>query len=295
VRALVRGFMALVVLTTGLIVLGALVRAHDAGLACPDWPQCFGVWIPRFDLQVAFEWTHRLVAGAVAIVFSLLAVATLRRIRSTPAPVRSRRVRGLVGVGAALLAVQILLGAFTVWLQLASWTVTAHLLTGNAFNATVYATALVLRGDPVTPARPERHRGLPWAVAGLAFLLILQLTLGGQVSSRYAGLACPEWPTCNGGSYYPSGRGTVGLHLAHRSIGYLFLVASTGAAWYARHDVGLGKALGLLALLALLQVGVGIVNVLWALPVEITALHSGLAAMLVLTLTAITLEVQQRA
>ena len=51
-RWLAWGFVALVALTTALIVLGALVRAHGAGLACPDWPQCFGVWIPHFDLQM---------------------------------------------------------------------------------------------------------------------------------------------------------------------------------------------------------------------------------------------------
>jgi hypothetical protein len=57
-------------------VLGALVRAHEAGLACPDWPLCFGELVPRFDLKVAFEYGHRVTAGAVA------------RLRSPP---RSRR------------------------------------------------------------------------------------------------------------------------------------------------------------------------------------------------------------
>ena len=39
-RKLGRAFFALAALTYGLIVLGALVRAHGAGLACPDWPLC---------------------------------------------------------------------------------------------------------------------------------------------------------------------------------------------------------------------------------------------------------------
>lgn len=291
--ALARGFLMLVVLTTGLIVLGALVRAHDAGLACPDWPQCFGAWIPRFDLQVAFEWTHRLVAGSVAILFALLAVATFRFLRANPAPVSSRIV-ALLGLGAGLLLIQILLGALTVWLKLASWTVTAHLLTGNAFNATVFATAATLRADPAAPARTMLRPGIRWAAVALALLLLVQLLLGGQVSSRYAGLACPEWPTCNGGNYFPSGRGAVGLHLAHRMVGYLFLTATIAATWYARNEASLTRAFTILALLALVQVGLGISNVLWALPVELTALHSALAAMLVLVSTAILLATRQR-
>lgn len=55
-RKIATGFVALVVLTECLIVLGALVRAHEAGLACPDWPLCFGEFVPAFDLRVAFEW-----------------------------------------------------------------------------------------------------------------------------------------------------------------------------------------------------------------------------------------------
>ena len=78
-RRLALGFWALLCLTTGLIVLGALVRAHGAGLACPDWPLCFGRLVPRFDLRVAFEWTHRLVAGSVSILFVALGIALLGR------------------------------------------------------------------------------------------------------------------------------------------------------------------------------------------------------------------------
>ena len=54
-RRLAAGFLALLAMTWALIVLGALVRAHGAGLACPDWPLCFGELVPRFDLKVAFE------------------------------------------------------------------------------------------------------------------------------------------------------------------------------------------------------------------------------------------------
>ena len=127
-RPLARGFAALCALTTGLIVLGALVRAHGAGLACPDWPLCFGELVPRMNLEVAFEWTHRLVAGTVSLLFVGLGAAALRDAELRP------RVARLLAVGAALLALQVLLGALTVWHLLASWTVTSHLLVGNSFK-----------------------------------------------------------------------------------------------------------------------------------------------------------------
>ncbi len=277
-RALVRlarGFQALVAVTFALIVLGALVRAHDAGLACPDWPLCFGQVLPRMNLEIAFEWSHRALAGSVSLAFVALGILALRH------PVGRHRVGVWLGVGAALLAWQIVLGALTVWQLLAAWTVTLHLLTGNAFAATLLLVAVRLRGA----STPERVGAAPRAVLTVTFaVLVVQIALGGLVASTYSGLACPEWPTCNGGAWFPSWRGSVGLHLIHRTSGYLLLLLLLVAAWNVRRPRRLGRALALAALLGVAQVVVGIANVLLGLPVEITGLHSALAAALVLTL-----------
>ena len=69
------GFVGLAAVTYVLIVLGALVRAHGAGLSCPDWPLCFGEVIPEFDFKIAFEWGHRVLAGSVGSL-SCLALAS---------------------------------------------------------------------------------------------------------------------------------------------------------------------------------------------------------------------------
>jgi heme a synthase len=114
---------------------------------------------------------------------------------------------------------------------------------------------------------------------------VLQLALGGLVSSRYAGLACPEWPTCNGGLWFPTWRGTVGVHLLHRTNGYLLVVALAGLAWTCRSSPRLASWTRAAAGLALLQVAVGVANVWFKIPVELTGLHSALAAALVLTAT----------
>jgi cytochrome c oxidase assembly protein subunit 15 len=277
--ALARAYAALCALTTALIVLGALVRAHGAGLACPDWPLCFGEVVPRMNLEVAFEWTHRLVAGSMSVAFAGLGALVLRR------PALRRRARRTLAAAALLLATQVLLGALTVWHLLAAWTVTAHLLVGNAFNACLLLLALRLGSDADRPAvvAPARVRSALLAAAGL---LAIQLALGGLVSSTYAGLACPEWPRCNGGFWFPSLRGAVGVHLAHRWNAVLLLGALATAAAAARGVPRLGGLAALALALGVAQLAAGVANVLLSIPVEVTGLHSLLAALLVLATTA---------
>jgi len=273
-------FLLLLGLTYLLIVLGALVRAKDAGLACPDWPLCFGELVPVMNVQVAFEWTHRAVAGTVALAFAALAVHVLRRPPVAPS------VKRLLALGAGLLAVQIVLGGLTVLLKLAAWTVTAHLLTGNAFAATMLCTALALRDQARGRAdRPAASPAARIAVCAAAALLCFQMFLGGLVASTYSGLACPEWPTCNGGQWFPTWRGSVGVHVLHRLNGYALFLALATAALVCRHEGPLARIARVAVGLALCEVGVGIANVLLGIPFEITGLHSAFAAALVLTLT----------
>jgi len=289
-RLLAAGFLALIALTWGLIVLGALVRAHGAGLACPDWPLCFGELVPRFDLKVAFEWGHRVTAGGVALAFAALAALALQRAATRRATAR------LLALAAGLLAGQVLLGALTVWHLLARWSVTAHLLTGTSFALVLLLVACALRDLAVPKRRPDRGSPASTRALGLAAaLLALQVALGGLVSSSYAGLACPEWPTCNGGLWFPAWTGSVGLHLLHRYNGYLLLATLGAAAWASRRVPGL-RAPALAALgLGIAQVGVGIANVIFGLPVEVTGLHSALATALAAALTLALREVVVRA
>jgi cytochrome c oxidase assembly protein subunit 15 len=271
---------ALVALTYLLITIGALVRAHDAGLACPDWPLCFGEFVPTMNLEVTFEWSHRLIAGSVALLFSGVAIGLLRNSKTPSA------IRQLLGLAAALLATQIVLGALTVWLQLASWTVTAHLITGNSFCVALLLIGCSLRDS--VHGRAARAAAAPQARAAViacAALLFAQMVLGGLVSSRYAGLVCTEWPTCNGGLWFPTWKGNVGLHLLHRLNGYALIAAFAWAFLAARSDAGLRRFLTFLLTISIAQILVGIANVLLGLPQEITGLHTALAAALVLTLT----------
>ena len=272
------GFQLLVVLTFCLIVLGALVRANGAGLACPDWPLCFGNLIPEIDTRVGFEWSHRLLAGGVTAIFALLSWSAWR------SSARSRYVTALLIIAAVLIAIQITLGALTVWLKLAPWTVTAHLIIGNSFASTTFLLALAFRAEKgirnIHPRVSSRRRLWITVIGGL---LLIQLGLGGLVSSQYVGMACPEWPTCDGGVWFPTWVGGVGLHLFHRMTAYALIVCLGAAAFSCRRDGRLRGATALAFALGTLQGAVGVASVRNGIPVELTGLHTALAAALVLT------------
>jgi heme A synthase len=272
------GFQLLVALTFCLIVLGALVRANGAGLACPDWPLCFGNWIPEIDTRVGFEWSHRLLAGSVTAIFAFLSWSASR------SSARSGYVTALLTIAAVLIAAQITLGALTVWFKLAPWTVTAHLITGNLFASTTFLLALAFRTkkDIRNIHDPAFNRKRLW-ITIVGGLLLIQLGLGGLVSSRYAGMACPEWPTCNGGVWFPTWVGGVGLHLFHRMTAYALIVCLGVAALSCRRDGRLRSATALAFALGILQGAVGVASVRNGIPVELTGLHTALAAALVLT------------
>jgi cytochrome c oxidase assembly protein subunit 15 len=278
-RRLAAASTGLAAATFALIVLGALVRAHGAGLACPDWPLCFGEVVPRLDFHVAFEFAHRVLAGGIALGFAVLGLAALR--------VRSARaaVGAWLGAGAALLAVQIVLGGLTVLLGLAPWTVIAHLVVGNAFAVTLVLVALRLRRAG-SPARPDATvaPGVRTLVTLAACALAVQVVLGGLVSSTYAGLACPSFPTCDGVAWFPSLAGPVGVHVAHRTGAAVVLAVLGLAALAVRRPRPLARALVAAFVLAGVQAGVGVASVLLRVPVELTGLHTALAAALVATL-----------
>jgi heme a synthase len=270
------GAAALALAAWALIVIGALVRAHGAGLSCPDWPLCHGRIVPDFDMRIALEWGHRLMAGTLSLGVALLAYTLLRR--------RELRARfgAAIALMLALLGVQVVLGGLTVLLGLAPWTVTAHLVTGNSFALALAWLACDLRAA----ARDVAPAPLPASVVRLVWIasagVALQVVLGGLVSSHYAGLACATFPLCNGDSMAPTFSGPVGLHVLHRLNAYGVALAFALLAWHARDAGQVGRIARIGLGLVLLQVVVGAANVLLRLPVEVTALHSAVAAGIVL-------------
>jgi cytochrome c oxidase assembly protein subunit 15 len=274
-----------------LVVVGAVVRSTGSGLACPDWPLCEGRVIPRFEFHVLIEWFHRVLALGISV---LLLVTTLwvlahREVRA--------RLGGLVALAVVLLAVQVLLGALTVWKLLHPVVVTGHLAVGLLLFVTFLTTSLVAGAHArvAAPALPARPAGLLAAFGAVAALAYAQAVLGGVVSTNHAGLACPDWPTCHG-EWLPALHGLVGLQMLHRFGAYLLAGAVLLAAFAARQSADRGVRLGAWAAFALVlvQIALGVANVLLGLPTWASAAHLGTATLLIGTLLTVALRVARQ-
>ena len=293
--------LATTVLLYGLLVIGSVVRTTGSGLACPDWPLCEGRLIPRLEPHVLIEWTHRLVA----LLVSLMLAATAAWIGFAPAA--RRRLGGLAALAVLLLLAQVLLGALTVWKLLSPAVVSSHLAVALLLLVTLLTLTLVARsstaagavaapglaaalapdaGGARAGAAPSRRLPLLGLAAALAYL---QCLLGGLVSTTHAGLACPEWPTCNG-EWFPPLAGAVGLQMTHRYGAYLLTAVMLGVATSTRRapDPGVRAAGAMAATLTLLQVALGVATVMLGVPWWLSALHLANAAALVALLVAAT-------
>ena len=162
-----------------LMAVGSATRVMNAGLACPDWPLCYGQLIPsqQMNLQVFLEWFHRLDASLVGL--SAIALAGLswwyRRDFPKWLPWASTFALGLI-------VFQGILGGLTVTELLRFDLVTAHLGTALLFFSTLIAIGATLSPYQGTAAAGN----LPWVGLIAAILVYVQSLLGGLVASRWA-------------------------------------------------------------------------------------------------------------
>ncbi|OGF13688.1 MAG: hypothetical protein A2W00_03420 [Candidatus Eisenbacteria bacterium RBG_16_71_46] len=273
----------------GLIVVGSVVRTTGSGLACPDWPLCQGRLIPPFEFHVLVEWFHRLLALGVSVL--LVATAAWVLARGT---LRSR-LGGLTVLALVLLAAQVLLGALTVWKLLDPSVVGGHLAVALLLFAIMVALTLIARSEAEGPAATVptvlRPPGLFPTVGVATVLVYVQAVLGGVVSTHHAGLACPDWPTCNG-QWFPPLEGLTGLQVLHRYGAYLLTGVMFFAAARSRSApepaVRAGAAMALW--LTLSQAVLGVCNVLLGTPPWLSAAHIATAAAILAVMVTVTLR-----
>lgn len=167
-------------LTILLMALGAWVKANGAGLSCPDWPQCYGEWMPPFpssgngrlyhgepvsytQAQILYEWTHRLVVSVLLV--PLVAFAGLAYATKGANPL----VRRLAIAALGLYVFQAFLGAVTVVTGNPAWATTMHLVTATVFLTTLVVAATAARLKPVADQAPEAEAATPPKARVVAF------------------------------------------------------------------------------------------------------------------------------
>ncbi|MBW7471818.1 COX15/CtaA family protein [Marinobacter sp. F4218] len=316
--ALIAALLAVVV-----IMLGAWTRLVHAGLGCPDWPGCYGfLTVPQSESSIAIanarfpetpvdvekgwpEMIHRYAAGTLGLVVFGLAAYAVRH-RKTGVPVK------LPLFIAGFIILQGAFGMWTVTLKLWPQVVALHLLGG--FTTLTLLTLLALRLRARSPYRNPPVSGQtspafsPWLYAGL-FLIVVQIALGAWTAANYAAVACTDLPTCQGqwwpadmdfqhgfdvtqhvGPNYLGGQltndGRVAIHVTHRLgamvvLGYFAVLLAL--MWRRRQTSGLSGAIGLVAVALAAQIGLGLANVFFNIPLSIAVAHNAMGAGLLLT------------
>lgn len=302
-----------ILLALFVVMLGAYTRLTHAGLGCPDWPGCYGRLVlpsadnelgqaqlnyPQIPIESRKAWTemaHRYVAGILGLIIFSLGFWVIIRCW------QKKNVLSLIPIFLMILVIfQAALGMWTVTLKLLPVVVMGHLLGGIFIFSSLCYFRLQLSEIPQTYLPKAR-----FCVGLGVILVVLQIALGGWVSSNYAGVACLGFPQCNGfwiptlhfsqgfnlfspvGANYQGGlldndiRATI--QFVHRVgavlvAGYVlclstWLLCSVNYKYVRRFAI-------LAASLVLAQFTLGILNVLYFLPISIAVLHNGVAALL---------------
>lgn len=166
--------------TLALMAIGAATRVMNAGLACPDWPLCYGKILPtqEMNLQVFLEWFHRLDAALIGFTTIILVIASWWHRRKLPQWLPYASSFALF-----LIIFQGILGGLTVTELLRFDIVTAHLGTALLFFGTLIAIGSNLSEYQGT-ATDVSKLTLIGAIASI--FVYIQCLLGGLVASQWA-------------------------------------------------------------------------------------------------------------
>ncbi len=298
------------------IVLGAYTRLTDAGLGCPDWPGCYGhLIVPKstsaMPIVMHKAWTemlHRYCAGILGLL--MLAVAGLcfaNAIRHG----RSYFVLSFLIV--AFLIYQAALGMWTVTDKLMPLTVSQHLLGGMIIISLLWLIYLKSR-TRLSKGLISNRRSVAkkWPLLGLV-LVFLQIALGAWTSTNYAALSCPNFPFCHANWYHqfdfraafnlihPAGvnyEGGVLTMLARETIQMMHRLGALVVTIYLsflaiymlikeKQNQKMRRSVHVMLYFLVLQLGLGILNVLFKLPLVIALGHNFVAVALLCSLTSL--------
>jgi cytochrome c oxidase assembly protein subunit 15 len=266
------------------------VRLTDAGLGCPDWPGCYGSLVvedsataraqakaefPDRPLESGKAWRemiHRYIAASLGLAIVLIAALACVNRKQPGQPVAVPLI--LLG----LVIFQGLLGMWTVTLLLKPVIVMAHLLGGLATTGLLFWLLIDSwrRTNQTSPGTESSLHRL--ALIGLVVLWPDEIDFAeGFILWRGLGV------DYEGGILDAPSR--VAIHFTHRLgalVTALFLLGIALTTWRFTSSRVTRNACLAVALLLVVQVGLGISVVWFGLPIVLAAAHNGVAALLLL-------------
>jgi heme A synthase len=260
-----------------LIVIGGIVRVTGSGLGCPDWPRCFGEWIPPLRADAIIEYSHRLVAtltSPLILASAFVAWWRFRKLRLLSFPLLSAGM---------LLAVQGLLGGLVVYLETPPNLVAVHLTIAFIIQALVVLPTVL---TTISSANKLSSRNLGFStplerhVLYLLITIFLMILSGALVVGSNSTYACSGWPLCNG-QLIPSNANAL-LHMFHRLMVLMASLVLVRVFMLARVDIhkqaAVQSSVNILVTLFVAQATVGALKVSFAFPIWLLGLHVALAS-----------------
>ncbi|MCY7333084.1 MAG: heme A synthase [Pseudanabaena sp. CAN_BIN31] len=244
---LIRRFAFGIAIATWMVMaIGSATRIMNAGLACPDWPLCYGTILPaeQMSLQVFLEWFHRLVAATTGFATIVLCGASWYFRKSLP-----KWLPWATSGSLSLVVFQGILGGLTVTQLLRFDIVTAHLGTGLLFFSSLLAIATALSNDQLNNGEMLRSSPkIAWLGLSAAILVYLQSILGALVASQWALHQCfATQDMCI----------VLNAHLLGVIPATIASIAVVVTAWLNRAIAPLRRVASIAGLLVIAQVAIG--------------------------------------
>ena len=176
------------------VTLGAIVRVTDSGLACPDWPLCYGKLIPEFDFNILMEYTHRLSASLLMLTIFSTTFISYKILKHNKIAIFAITGASITVICAAIF------GGITVISKLDWWSVPSHLALAEILILflSILNTAIWF-GDfnnhSIWKNLHIKHRVMLSTTLLSIFILIVY---GAIMVAKGYGSSCGTWPLCNG-------------------------------------------------------------------------------------------------
>jgi|TARA_B110000263_G_scaffold67056_1_gene58011 cytochrome c oxidase assembly protein subunit 15 len=248
---------------------GAFTRVSDSGDGCPDWPTCFGSWIPPFnDIHAVIEWSHRTSGTLFGLVSIMLVITSFIIYKKFNPTVK------IYSVALILIIIVGGIGGLVVLSELNPAIRTVHLAGAQAVAALMVAGFIIETNSP----QKKIPNNIKIMVYITALLAISSLLSGAYAVWQGAGAVCYKWPLCS--EYIIPKYTNQWIHMTHRVISlalllYLFRLSIKLIRFKASSI--LGKIGVILLISGILQTIIGASIPLSEFTVWSRSLHLGLA------------------